>query len=373
MFQFIGNACKSAINFVVQKLKQLIKPTTFQLVADAVSDMTRSRKDLMVENAFLRQQLIVLNRQVKRPKLTEGDRTRMVFLSSLTNFWQSALHIVRPDTLVRWHRGLFRRYGKRISTPKSRKPRIPQATIDLIKKMARETTMGAEKIHGALLELGIKVSKRTIQKYIRMVRKKSGGGQSWETFLRNHAKEIWACDFTTIHTLFFKPLYLLVFMKHETREIVHTAVTAHPTDEWAAQQLKEATPWDQRPKYLIHDNDGKFGAQFAAAADSSSIEIKQMPPRAPKANAHCERLIGSIKRECLDYFIILNERHLKHIVNKFTTYYNERRNHQGINQKIPYRFQVKRPLPSSNEVKGQVVSTPMLNGLHHYYTYAAAA
>lgn len=293
----------------------------------------------------------------------------MVFLSRFTRFWQSALHIVKPNTVLRWHRDLFKRYWKRISIPKSRKPRIPQATTDLIKKMARENTWGAEKIRGALLELGIKVSKRTIQKYIDKVRQKTGG-QNWSTFLRNHAKDIWACDFTTIHTLFFKPLYLLVFIKHETREIVHTAVTANPTDEWTAQQIKEATPFDQRPKYLIHDNDNKFGDRFADVAKSSGIEIKNTPPRASQANAHCERLISSLKRECLDYFIVFNERHLKRIVNEFTDFYNQKRPHQGIEQRVPARFKDKRT-NLSHEMKGSIRTTPVLNGLHHHYAYAS--
>ena len=144
------------------------------LAADAISDADRSRKDLVAENAILRQQLIVLNRQVKRPKFTDGDRLRLVFLSRLTQFWDRALHLVQPQTLLRWHRDLFRRYWKRISKPKKRKPRIPQETIDLIKEMAQKNWLwGAEKIQGELLKLGIKVSKRTIQKYMKKVRKRS--------------------------------------------------------------------------------------------------------------------------------------------------------------------------------------------------------
>ena len=174
------------------------------------------------------------------------------------------------------------------------------------------------------------------------VRKQSN--QNWATFLKNHAEGIWACDFTVVHTLLFKPLYILVFMEHKTRKVVHTAVTTNPTDEWTAQQLKEATPWDKRPKYLIHDNDSKFGKKFSAVAESSGIEELRTPFQAPKANATCERLIGTLKRECLDYFLIFNQYQLKQIVSNFADYYNQHRAHQGIEQRIPAQFSQPRPL-----------------------------
>jgi hypothetical protein len=234
MLSAIVNACKSFFNRVKEVVKQLTKPETAVLVAGTVSDITRSHKALIAENAILRQQLIVLNRQVKRPKFTNGDRLRLVLLSRLTKFWSSALHLVQPETILRWHRDLFRRYWKRKSKPKNRKPRIPQETINLIKDMAQKNWLwGAEKIQGELLKLGIKVSKRTIQKYMKILRKRSG--QNWRTFLKNHAHEIWACDLTTVTSLFFKPIYIFVIMELESRRIVHTAVTLNPTDEWTAQ------------------------------------------------------------------------------------------------------------------------------------------
>ena len=237
MFNVIINACKSFFNRVKAQLKKLTKPATATLAAGVASDMTRSRQDLIFETAILRQQLIVLKRSVKRPKFTSGDRARLSFLARLTGFWHSALHIVQPETLLRWHRDLFRWYWRRKSKPRDSKPRIPQETIDLIKQMARENPLWkAKKIQGELLKLGIKLHKHTIRKYMKQVRRRTN--QNWKTFLKNHAKEVWACDFTVIHTLFFKPLYVLVFMKHETREVVHTAITDHPTDEWTAQQLR---------------------------------------------------------------------------------------------------------------------------------------
>ena len=244
MFSSIWNACKSIFNHVKNTVKQWTKPTTATLAVGAVQDLSRSKSDLVVENAILRQQLIVLKRSVKRPKFTSGDRTRLTLLARFTKFWQSALHIVQPDTILRWHRDIFKRYWKKISTPKSREPRIPRETIELIKQMARENPKwGAKKIHGEFLKLEIVVDKRTIKKYMKQVRKKPGG-QNWRTFLKNHAHEIWACDFTVVHTLFFKPLYAFVIVEHESRKVVHTAVTTNPTDEWTAQQVREATPWE---------------------------------------------------------------------------------------------------------------------------------
>jgi hypothetical protein len=256
MLSAILNTCKSFFHQIKTSIKQFTKPETAVLTTGAASDVTRSRKDLIAENAILRQQLIVLKRQVKRPKFSNSDRLRLVFLSRLTKFWDSALHLVQPQTVLRWHRDLFRRYWKRKSRPKNRKPRIPQETIDLIKEMAEKNWLwGAEKIQGELLKLGIKVSKRTIQKYMKKVRKRSS--QNWRTFLKNHAHEIWACDFTTVTSLFFRPIYILIIMGLEYRRIIHTAVTLSSTDEWTAQQLREATPWDNRSKYLISDNDNK--------------------------------------------------------------------------------------------------------------------
>ena len=369
MLTAIINSCKSFLNRIKDKIKKITKPTTATLAAGAASDMTRSRQDLIIENAILRQQLIVLKRSVKRPKFTDGDRVRLTFLARLTNTWQSALHILQPETLLRWHRDLFRRYWKRKSKPKSRKPRIPLETIKLIKQMAIENPRwGAKKIRGELLKLGIKVHKRTIKRYMRQVRKRNSG-QNWATFLRNHSQDIWASDFTVVHTLFFKPIYIFIIMHHQTRRIVHAAVTTHPTDEWTTQQLREATPWDQKPKYLIRDNDGKYGDKFKDLLRSSGIEDKNTPPDAPRANSLCERLIGTLRRECLDHLLIINQQQLRRILNEFVTYYNQSRPHQGIDQHIPARFSEPRP-QMTNKPKGKVIATPVLNGLHHSYGYA---
>jgi putative transposase len=204
MIRRFFNFCKNLGSRIKQQIKQWSKPATARLVTGALTDIPRSRANLIAENAMLRQQLIVLKRQVKRPQLTPGDRLRLVLLARCTQFWQQALHIVQPDTLLRWHRDLFRPYWRYKSRKKNRKPRIPQEIIDLIKQMARENRLwGAERIRGELLKLGIEVSKRTIQKYLDKFRPSPTGSQAWKTFLKNHAQYIWACDFTVVHDLLF--------------------------------------------------------------------------------------------------------------------------------------------------------------------------
>ena len=288
MIDLITRSWSKLIGSIKLRIKQWTKPVTTGLVTGILSDTTRSRTDLIAENALLRQQLITLKRQVKRPQLTPGDRTRLVLLARFTRFWQQALHIVQPDTLLRWHRDLFRHYWRRKSRKKDRKSRIAPETIALIKKMANENHLwGAERIRGELLKLNIEASKRTIQKYMPKVRRQSS--QTWATFLKNHAGDIWACDFVVVHDLLFRALYIFVIIELETRRIVHTAVTSSPTDAWVAQQLREATPWGEGPKYLFRDRDKKYGPKFTSVARSTGIDELKTPYRAPRANAVCAR------------------------------------------------------------------------------------
>jgi putative transposase len=244
-----------------QSFRHWTKPTTASLAVGTLADMTRSRRDLVAENALLRQQLIVLRRQVRRPDLTNSDRIQLLLLARFTRYWQYALHIVQPDTLLRWHRNLFHLYWRRKSRKRKRKPRVPQETIDLIQQMSSENRLwGAERIRDELLQLGIRVSKRTVQRY--MPKRRNRLGQTWATFLKNHVGDTWACDFTVVHDLLFRPLYISIIIDLKTRRIVHAAVTRNPTDAWTAQQLREATPWDIGLRYLIRDRDKKYGDFF---------------------------------------------------------------------------------------------------------------
>jgi putative transposase len=360
ILSFCGNLGRQA----KQYLKQWTKPASATLVTAALSDLTRSRADLIAENAMLRQQLIVLKRQVKRPQLTNGDRIRLVLAARCSQFWQQALLIVQPDTLLRWHRDLFRRYWRRKSRNKRRKPRIAPETIALIRKMANENRLwGAERLRGELLKLGIGVSKRTIQKYMPKRRRKPS--QTWATFLKNHAADIWAADFTVVHDLLFRPWYIFVVIELQTRRIVHTAATRSPSDDWTAQQLREATPWGKGPKYLIRDRDDKYGPLFSNVAQSTGIKVLKTPVRAPKANAVCERFIGSLRRECLDHMLIVHSRQLHPVVREYVDYYNHSRPHQGIGQRLPAHFP-RTYSPSS----GPITTKPVLGGLHHTYSRA---
>jgi transposase InsO family protein len=367
-FKRLAQQIKSIVVHVMGKVeawvKQWTKPRTESLVVGTWMDMTRSKGELIAENALLRQQVIILQRQVKRPQITARDRRLLVLLARWTRHWRDALTIVRPDTLLGWHRQGFRLYWRRKSRTTTREPRIAQATIDLIKQMAVENRgWGAKRILGELMKLGLHVSKRTVQRHMRQARKNlppRRSGQTWATFLRNHAKDIWACDFLQVYDLLFRPLFLFFIVELGSRRVVHCGVTRAPSDAWVAQQLREATPFGEGPKYLIHDHDAKFGALFKRA--TGGIRLLKTPVHAPKANAICERFLGSVRRECLDHLLILSERHLRRIVAAYVAYFNKARPHQGIAQQIP-AFIDQASMPTST---GQpVLSRPVLGGLHH--------
>jgi putative transposase len=217
------------------------------------------------------------------------------------------------------------------------------------------------------LKLGIRVAKRTIQKHLRRAQPPRPCGQTWATFLRNHAPDVWACDFIAVTDPFFRPVYAFVLVQLATRQVIHVGVTRHPSDVWVAQQLREATPFDQRPTYLIRDDVAKFGPAFARVAAGSGIEVLRTPHKAPRANAICERFLGSLRRECLDHMLVLNERHLWRALRDYSAYFNGARPHQGTGQQIPAKPCVHEHAPSS----GRIVAASVLGGLHHDYRRAA--
>ena len=365
LFSFVLRGNDTLWQAVKQCIRVWMKPDNHDLVLNAAIDLTRSKPELILENMLLRQQLIVLKRQVKRPAPSWRDRMLFVLLASKLPTWKQALVIVQPQTVLRWHRDLFRWVWRRKSRPRRRgKPPLTDDIVSLIKQMAKENcTWGAERVRGELLKLGLRVSKSTIQKYIYEVRKPGLSKQTWGTFLRNHAKEIWACDFLQTYDLFFRTLFVFVIIELGSRRLVHFGVTRNPTDAWLAQQLREATPFAQGPGYLIRDNDRKYGKLFARVAAGTGIEVLRTPYEAPKANAICERFLGGVRRECLDYFMILSQRHLHRIMKEYQEYFNHTRPHQGIEQRIPcQQAQGVRP-----QTGGDVVSHPFLGGLHHHY------
>jgi len=293
------NALRSNIK---QRLRRKTKPDNQSLALNAILDLTRPKSELVLENALLRQQLIVLQRHVNRPALSWRDRALFVFIACKLPTWKTALMIVQPDTLLRWHRDLFRLVWRRKSKRKGRKGREPvsEDIVALIKAMAKDNrTWGAERIRGELLKLGIKVAKSTIQRYINEVRSPVSTKQTWATFLRNHAQDIWAVDFLQTYDLFFRAIFVFVVIELGSRRLLHFGVTTSPNDAWVAQQLREATPFGQGPRFLIRDNDNKFGRAFDRVAKGTDIEVLTTPYQAPKANAICERFLGSMRRECL--------------------------------------------------------------------------
>ncbi len=365
MHSALNKLCRRFSNAVQTHIKHWLRPSSLTMAGGSAIDLTRSKTELIAENAFLRQQLIILQRQSKRPKLSNRDRVKLLLLARATPYWKQALLIVQPETLLRWHRELFRIVWRRKSKPRSAEPRITAETRALIREMSVENVIwGAERIRGELLKLGIQVSKRTVQGYMNRKDTSSPSGQTWATFLKNHAPQIWACDFTQVYDILFRSLFVFVIMEHASRRIVHVAVTAHPSDAWVAQQLREATPWGEGPKYLIRDNDSKFGQQFSAVAAGTGIKEIRTPYQAPNANAICERYMGTLRRECLDHMIILNQKHIYGIVRDFTTFYNHARPHKGLCQCIPMQ-------PPDQPKTGKVVALPVLAGLHHDYRRAA--
>jgi putative transposase len=236
----LKNSCLDALT---SRLTRWTKPLVTSLPLATLTDLGRSKSELIAENALLRQQLIILKRQVKRPVCTKTDRVLLVFLARLVRTWNQALLIVQPETLLRWHRELFRLYWKRKSKASSHRPKVAAETIALIREMAKDNRLwGAERIRGELLKLGLRVCKRTIQKYMRGVRTHQPRGQRWATFLRNHAAQVWACDFLQVTDLFFRPLFAFFLIELKSRKVIHVGVTRSPTDAWVARTAARSYP-----------------------------------------------------------------------------------------------------------------------------------
>lgn len=363
----------SSVACIESGLKQWTRPAGRNQVMSTVADLKRSKTELIVENMLLRQQLIVLERQVVRPKLTQHDRRVLVLLASRIAGWREALMVVKPDTLLSWHREGFRLYWRRRPEGKRGRPPISAEVIALIEEMAvKNRTWRAPRIKGELLKLGIVVHTDTIRKYMRRARKGSpprNQGQTWATLIKNHAGEMWACDFVQTYDLFFRVVFVYFIIELGSRRIVRYGVTRSPSDFWVAQQVREATFYEDGPRFLIRDNDGKYGQCFNRVAKDRGIEVLRTPVRAPKANAICERFIGSVRRECLDHMVILNERHLQRIIGEYVDYFNGARPHQGIGQRIPDPREDDQHRVA--ESGGRIVGHPVLGGLHHDYRRVA--
>jgi putative transposase len=372
LLERIRPLARTAIRALARRIARWTTPaTSTSLVPGTIADLVRSRPDLLAENALLRQQLIVLARTAKRPRLTRADRPLLVLLASRARARRRALLIVQPETLLRWHREGFRLFWRRRSAPRPRPPRVAPETIALIRRMARENRLrGAERIQGELLKLGIPISKRTIQTYLRAARPPRPSGQSWATFLRNHAGDTWACDFPQLTDVLVRPVVAFFIVELGSRRVVHVGVTRSPTGAWAAQHLREATPEGRAPRSLIHDHDATYGPECDRLAAASTIEAIRTPIRAPQANAVCERFLGSVRRECVDHMLILGERQFRRVLAAYVAHFNEGRPHQGIGQRIPTSGAAAPP-PSTRDIRHGAIGLPILGGPHHEYRWAA--
>jgi transposase InsO family protein len=330
---------------------------------------------LAAENLFLRKQLALYQeRKVKPRRAHNAMRLTLVWLSRWFN-WRQALAIVQPQTFLRWHRQGFQLFWRWKSRPG--RPSIPADLQALIRRMARENpSWGEERIaNELLLKLGLRVSPRTVRKYIPKRQNPEPGkrvsSQRWTTFVRNHAQAIVACDFCVVVTATFRLIYVCVVMEHATRRIMHTHVTAHPTASWTLQQLREAIPADHAYRFLIHDRDSIFSQQLDQSIRHLGLRTLKTPVRTPQANALCERLIGTLRRECLDFLIPLTANHLWRLLTAWMRHYNAGRPHMSLGPGIP---QPPPSLPVPRQVHRhrlpehlRVVAHPILGGLHHAY------
>jgi len=331
-----------------------------------VAAFLRSRAALQIEILALRHQLNVLQRSVKRPRMSVVDRWLWVRLSRNWSGWRAAFKLLKPVTVIGWHYKGFRllwAWKSRHGRPG--RPAVSLEVRQLIRRMSREDPLwGAPKIHGELLKLGFDISETSVSKYL--VRGKGSPSKSWKTFLENHVKSLVSVDFFTVPTLRFQILYVFLVMAHDRRRIVHFAVTQHPTAEWAAHQLGEAFPWETAPRFVLRDRDRIFGQEFVQQLTAMGIQQVLCTPNAPRQRAYIERLIGTIRRECLDHVIVFNESSLRRHLVAFTKYYHRSRTHLSLEKDTPDR----RPIQPANA--GKIVAIPEVSGLHHRYERRAA-
>jgi transposase InsO family protein len=319
----------------------------------------KSKSRLEAETAALRRQLIVLRRKVQgRVRLTNNDRWFLIQLYRWFPSILTVLTIIRPETLVRWHRAGFRGYWRWKSRPRGGRPQIDTHLCALIRRMNIENPLwGAPRIHGELLKLGFEIAQSSVAKY--MAKRRGPPSQGWRTFLRNHAPDIAAMDLFVVPTIGFDLLYAFVIVRLGRRYLVWIKLTTSPSAEWIARQLTEAFPWNEAPRYLIRDRDRIYGTVVTSRLRAMGIRDKPTAPASPWQNGFAERLIGSIRRECVDHVIVLGEAHLRRILRAYAGYYNEIRTHRSLDKDAPVSRSVQRT--------GVISSRLILGGLHHHY------
>ena len=307
------------------------------LLLSAVCRLFASRSVLELEILALRQQLALLRRNSPKPRLRWSDRLFWMILSRLWSGWRDALVIVKPETVIGWHRKGFRVFWRwKSRRQRAGRPPTPKEIRGLIGQMCRENPLwGAPRIHGELLKLGIMVSQATVSRYLARARPRKPPSQTWRTFLDNHADCLVSVDFFVVPTATFRLLYGFLVLNHDRRRLVHFGVTANPTAVWIAQQMREAFPWDTAPRYLIRDRDGAYGPEFRATLKAMGIKEVLTAPRSPWQNPYAERLISSVRLECLDHVIVLGEAHLRRILSSYREYYDGSRGHLSLGKDPP--------------------------------------
>jgi transposase InsO family protein len=329
------------------------------LAAHILVSPFKTRARLQAEIILLRHQVNVLRRRLPaKPKLTVADRLIFVWLYRLFPSLRSAITIIQPETVVRWHRAGFRLYWRWKSRSRGGRPKVAAEIRHLIRDMSLANPLwGAPRIHGELMKLGIEIAQSTVAKY--MAKRRRGPSQTWKTFLRNQAAGIAAMDFLIVPTIGFRLLFVLVILRHRRRRLISLSVTIHPTAEWIARQLTEAFPWNDTPKHLIRDRDASYGHAVTRRLAAMGIRDHPIAARSPWQNGYAERFIGSIRRECLDLIVIFGEGHLRRILADYAVYYNELRTHLSLDKDSPGGRAIQR--------FGQVTGRPILGGLHHQY------
>ena len=329
--------------------------------------LLRSRQSLLIENLALRQQLAVFKRQNGRPRLVATDKLFWVVLRRFWSLWKNALIVVKPESVVRWHRAGFQLYWRlisRVRKPMGRRP-VTQEIRELIFKMVAENpTWRAPRIHGELAILGFEVSERSVSRWMRRVPRNPDSAQRWLTFLRNHREAIAAMDFFSVPTMTFGVLCCFFIIGHDRRHILHFNVTRHPTSAWIVQQLREAFPYESLTRFLLLDHDSRYGSEVFAAIRSMNIKAVRTSVGCPWQNGVAERWVGSCRRELLDHVIAINESHLKRLLASYVRYYHEDRTHCGLGKQTPQ----KRTRCSG---RGMVVAWRRVGGLHHRYERVA--
>ncbi len=313
----------------------------------------------------LYQQLAVLQRSIPRPRLRNRDRLFWIVLARLSDDWRFWLKIVKPESVTRWQQRRFKSYWQwKCKTGRVGRPKLEKEVRQLIRRMSRENVFWRiRRIQSELRLLGYDVAASTVSKY--KVRGNRPPSQSWEAFLKNHVGEIAAIDFFTVPTAPFRILYCLVVLCHDRRQVVHFNVTAHPTEQWTVQPVIEAFPYDQAPQYLLRDRDGIYGDFFRGRVQGMGMREVRISPRSPGQNPFVERVVGSIRRECLDHVMVLGERHLKRILTAYFSYYHECRPHSSLERNSPMPREVEPP------AQGRIVAIPQVGGIHHRYQRVA--